>query len=379
MIAVVLRKPGLLELADVPMPALVTDRDILIRVEACGICGSDLRYAIGENPWALHTLGRHVPNPPNIILGHEYSGVVVEVNSRAYEHLLGLRVGAQAFRVCGQCEFCRSGRENLCRSTIHMGHAQGWGHQEYYPGAYAEYCLAWGDLVYPLPDHVSCDEAALADVLCVGVHTVTRAVNPAGDAICIGGGPIGLSIAQVAKLRGAAHVLVSEPSPIAKDVLAQIPGLIAVDPDRESIADAILRATGSAGVTTIYNSTGTAETILETLPLLSESGTYVNVAVHDTPLTFNAMALGSERSFTSSSNAFYRDVAEAYEMIFTGKVKMAPMITHHFALEDFAQAFDLLFQIPKQSFKATLHPGRKREPLTHEAPARARLVLAGVE
>ena len=91
--AVILRQPRLLEWADVPEPALTAAHDVLIRVEACGICGSDLRYWEGDNPWALHTLGYHVPNPPNIILGHEYAGVVAKVNSPAYEHLLGKRVG----------------------------------------------------------------------------------------------------------------------------------------------------------------------------------------------------------------------------------------------------------------------------------------------
>jgi L-iditol 2-dehydrogenase len=353
--AVVLRKPGVLELSDVPMPTLKAEHDILVRVEACGICGSDLRYSAGENPWALHTLGRHIPNPPNIILGHEYAGVVVEVNSKSFEHLLGRRVGVQAFRVCGDCQFCRTGFENLCRKTIHMGHAQGWGGMEYYPGAYAEYCPAWGDLVYPIPESIPLDEAALADVLCVGVHAVGRAARFDGNVLCIGGGPIGLGAAQVAKARGASRVWVSDPSPIAQSVLAKYPGITPIDPERVPLADAL------QSVATIYNSLGSAETILESLPLLSEAGVYVNIAVHDTMLHLNAAALGAERVFTSSSNATYSDVAEAYEMICAQRVRMAPMITHRFALEDFAEAFDLLRQSPKQAFKVILNPTRPRK------------------
>ena len=100
--------------------------------------------------WALHTLGRHVPNPPNIILRHEYAGVVAKVNSPAYGHLLDRRLGVQSFRTCGKCDFCCSGSQNLCRNTIHMGHAQGWGQMDYYLGAYAEYCLGWADLLFPI-------------------------------------------------------------------------------------------------------------------------------------------------------------------------------------------------------------------------------------
>jgi threonine dehydrogenase-like Zn-dependent dehydrogenase len=354
--AVVLRRPQVLEVADVPKPRLTDPVHVLIRVEACGICGSDLRYWAGENPWALHTLGRHVPNPPNIILGHEYAGVVVEVNSSAYEHLLGKRVGVQSYRTCGECGFCRSGRQNLCRRTIHMGHAQGWGEMDLYPGAYAEYCLGWGDLLYPLPDSLPFDEAAMADVLCVGVHVVGRAARPDGDALCIGGGPVGLSIAQVAKAGGALRVFISEPSECARRVLEQYPEFILIDPAREGLAGSIARVRGEAGVAAVYDSIGAAETMMEAIPLLEESGTYVNVAVHDVPVTINAAALGSERTITSSSNAHYSDVQKAYEYLFSGEVKVGPMLTHRFALENAQAAFDLLLATPKQAFKAVLLP-----------------------
>ena len=97
--AVVLKRARELALMDIPRPQLSEPDHVLIQVKACGICGSDVRYWAGENPWALHTLGRHVDNPPNMVLGHEYSGVVVEVNSPQYEHLLGKRVGAQALMI----------------------------------------------------------------------------------------------------------------------------------------------------------------------------------------------------------------------------------------------------------------------------------------
>lgn len=358
--AVILRQPKVLEMTEVPKPRLTEKHHVLIKVVACGICGSDLRYWMGENPWALHTLGHHIPNPPNIILGHEFAGIVAEVNSSTYEHLLGRRVGAQAFRVCGECKFCRSGRENLCPRTIHIGHAQGWGEMEVYPGAYADYCLAWGDLLYAIPDDVPLENAAMADVVCVAVHVVGRSRNVCGDVLCIGGGPIGLSIAQVARARGARNVFVSEPSPQAREVLTRFSDIVAIDPTREAIADVLLGSIGCTCVTTIYDSIGTTETMIEALPLLEESGTYVNVAIHDSPLTFSAASLGSERTITSSSNAFYSDVEKAYELICTGRVDVQPMLTHRFALQDYAEAFELLLRTPKEAFKAILMPGDDR-------------------
>ncbi|HWR52807.1 MAG TPA: alcohol dehydrogenase catalytic domain-containing protein [Bryobacteraceae bacterium] len=353
--AVVLRKPRVLEYMEVPAPKLTRAEEVLIEVKACGICGSDLRYWEGENPWALHTLGHHVDNPPNIIMGHEYAGVVVQVNSAGYEHLLGCPVGVQPYRVCGQCEFCRSGRHNLCKRTIHTGHAQGWGEMEFYPGAYAEYCVAWGDLVYPIPEGISFQEAAMADIFGVAVHAAGRARIPKGAAVlCIGGGPVGLSIAQVARVQGAGEVFVAETSPVAQTILGQFDLTVV---DSGSLREALAAHLSRPEVAVIYDSVGSRETFTEAIPLLDVSGVYVNVAVHAASLAFNATQLGSERTLTTSSNAYYEDVRQAYDLIYTRQVRVGPMITHCLPLTEYAKAFDLLLSAPRQAYKVVLRPG----------------------
>ena len=346
--AVVLRKPKDMVLMDIPYPKMTAANHVVVKVEACGICGSDLRYWAGENPWALHTLGKHVDNPPNMVLGHEFAGVVVEVNAAEYEYLLGKRVGVQAFRTCGECALCRSGHENLCQHTLHIGHAQGWSGMEFFPGGYAEYCLAWADLLHPMDGHVTFEEEAMRDILGVAVHAVGRTTTREGATVlCIGGGPAGLSIAQVAKARGAQEVFISEISPLARGVIAQYDGLTAIDPAAQSLADVLQ----GRRCTAIFDSVGTAATLQEALPLLAEAGTYVNLAVHETQFTFNAIALGSERTLTTTSNAFYRDEREAHALLASGAVNVKPMITHRFALEEFAQAFELLLREPKEAYK----------------------------
>ena len=354
--AVVLTEPRKLELMEVPRPVLLDPRHVLIEVKACGICGSDLRYWAGENPWALHTLGKPVPNPPNMILGHELSGVIVEVNADKFESLLGTRVGVQAFRTCGRCSLCTSGRENLCKSTTHIGHAQGWGKMAYYPGGYAEYCLAWADLLHPMADHVSFEQEAMRDILGVAVHAVGRTRIREGESVlCIGGGPGGLCIAQVARARGARTVLVSERSPFAYRVLSHFEGLISIDAANQAPSDAVRQHVDSAHVAAVFDTVGTAETVALALPLLAESGTYVNLAVHDVPLELSVSSLGSERTITTSSNAFYRDEREAHELIHTGAVDVHSMITHRFPLEAYQQAFDLLLHEPKEAYKVILY------------------------
>lgn len=359
--AIVLQKPRTLVLTDIPEYSLTEEDHVLIKVEACGICGSDLRYWAGENPWALHTLGRHIDNPSNLVMGHEYAGEVVRVNSKKYEYLLGKRVGVQAFKVCEECSFCKSRRENLCRNMIHMGHAQGWGEMDFYPGAYAEYCLGWADLLHPIPDHVSFAEAAMADILCVAVHVVGRTnIYEGANVLCFGGGPAGLSIAQVAKTMGAKNIFISDPSPLARKVAGTFEEFIIIDPNREDVSQVIQEHIGDEKCIAIFDSVGSREQIVSGFTLLEEQGTYVNMAVHDVPLEINAKLLGSERTITTSSNAFYKDVKKAYRLIESGIIDVKPWITHQLPLEEYEKAFELLLRNPKAAYKVVFEPWKSK-------------------
>lgn len=122
--AVVLVSPGKLLVEEIPIFPLKFN-EVQIKVSACGICGSDIRYFNGENPWALHTLGMQLKNPPNIVLGHEFCGTVHDVGSKENENLIGKRVVVSPFKTCGVCRDCRNGNYNLCKFTKHIGHAAG--------------------------------------------------------------------------------------------------------------------------------------------------------------------------------------------------------------------------------------------------------------
>jgi len=355
--AVVLKKPKTLELMNVPEFELREKNHVLIKVKACGICGSDLRYWAGDNPWALHTLGRHIDNPPNMIMGHEFAGEVVQVNDKKYEHLLRRKVGVQSYRVCGKCTFCKSGRENLCRDMIHIGHAQGWGSMDYFPGAYAEYCLGWADLLHPLADNLTYPEAAMADILCVAVHVVGRTtIYEGANVLCIGGGPAGLSIGQFAKSKGAGNVYISDPSAIAREVISKYPDFTIINPREQDLGEIIRGVNGNERCAAIFDSVGSNETINMALPLLEESGTYVNLAVHKTPFKFDGSLIGSERTLTTSSNAFYQDLVDAYELLNKGIIDVKPWITQRLPLEKYNEAFDLLLKDPKEAYKVVFEP-----------------------
>jgi len=339
--AAVLKTARQLVVEDVPVPTLARD-EVLVRVAACGICGSDLRYFEGENPWALHTLGVSTPNPPNIILGHEFAGEVVETADDCFKDLVGRRVVVSPYRACGLCALCRSGRYNLCRATIHLGHGAGWADRDYYPGGMAEYCPVWGDKAYVLPDHVSYDEATILDIAGVGLHAVSvGAMPPNADVAVLGAGPLGLCILQIARAWGANSTFCTDvyekPLEMARAFHAEEAILSS---DREP-ADVVLDRTSGVGVDMVFDTVGTSETQRQGLKMLAPGGSLVNLVANRNRVSLELVELAGERSIRTSTNYFFHDFQAAIDLAASGRLNLAPLITHRFPLGEVERAFQI--------------------------------------
>lgn len=328
---------------DVPRPQLSAGQ-VLIKVSKCGICGSDVRYFHGENPWAKQTLGRHVDNPPNIILGHELAGVVHEVFDKSDAHLIGKRVGVNTWITCGRCDFCRNGRENLCTYTKHLGHGQGWGKMDFYPGGMAEFCPAFASGVYELPENVTDEQATFFDPLIAAIHAVeVGRPKPLDKVAILGAGPIGLLIAQVVRVYGATRTFITD---IAQEniAIAEKTGVdfaLNLSGSPDSLRELVMEKTDSQGVDLVFNTVGTTASILESLEILKKGGTLVLMAAKEDELSFPSLLLSAERTVKTSSNAMYADFPKAVELVAAGQVNVEPLITHRFALSDAVSAFDV--------------------------------------
>ncbi len=210
----------------------------------------------------------------------------------------------------------------------------------------------------------------MADIYCVAVHVVGRTQLYEGvSVLCIGGGPAGLSIAQIAELRGAKEIVLSDPSPIARKVIGEIGRYTVLDPLERDLVSSIVELRGNRKFAAIYDSVGSEETMTTALGLLEESGTYVNLAVHSANISLDATALGSERTLTTSSNAFYHDLSEVFGLLNAKTIDVAPLITHRFPLEDYERAFELLLRSPKGAFKVVFEPQAKQPPTKHKEMA----------
>ncbi len=328
---------------------------VIVQVAACGICGSDLRYYHGENPWALHTLGKVRPNPPNIVLGHEFAGRVVEAGN--YPHLLGKRVAVMSFKTCGECKDCRRGAEHLCKNTMHLGHGAGWGQRDYYPGGMAEKCLAWGSLCFEMPDDMSFEEAALLDVVGVGVHAANIAgVAPGSSVAVYGAGPIGNAIMQASRAMGASKACVVDTYNVALDIARACGASLAIKAGDGDPSAAIREACGG-GCSAVFDTVGTPETLRQCLGLLAEGGTLVILAVHDMELALNPLDIGSERCVKTSCNFLPEEFPLSLSLLASGQIDVKPWITHRFSLDSVEEAFRTMLNKEEcGAFKIVIEP-----------------------
>ena len=335
---------------------------VLVRVAACGVCGSDFRYFVGENPWAQHTLGRFVPNAPNIVLGHEYAGTVVAVLSAKNEHLLGKRVAPVCSKVCGACADCRAGRSRLCETTVHMGHGQGWGERDFYPGAYCRYAPAWGAGCFEIPEHVSFEEAAMMDILAVCVHVAEQGqVQPGRPVLTIGAGPAGNGVAQVALAMGASHAVLLDRSGTAIEIAARQgigTAINTVSMSGEQITET-LHALAPEGFGSVYDTVGTRQSLSLGIGVLGKAATLVNLAVHDGEIPLNFLRLGSERRIVTSCNFEVGDYAKALAWLAAGRLKVKEWMTPT-TLPELPGQFERITSNPEEKgvFKMVVDPWR---------------------
>jgi (R,R)-butanediol dehydrogenase / meso-butanediol dehydrogenase / diacetyl reductase len=254
----VYRRQGVIDVTTQPVPE-VGERDILIEVSHCGVCGSDLHFV-------LEGWGR-----PDSIQGHEYAGVVVAVGSAVTEWSVGDRVVGGGDGGCGRCEYCTTGRPSLC---IESG-TPGVGH---YQGAFAAYKLVSADNAIAVPEGMALRVAALTEPLAVALHGITRSgVQPAQRALVCGAGPIGaLSTAALAAM--GVEVTVSEPHPARRALATDVGAVRAIHPEDLPSTDGLMPNDIVEGAfDVVLECSGHREAMEQGLGQLKRTGTLVLV------------------------------------------------------------------------------------------------------
>ena len=256
--AAVLHKVRDLRIEEVPRPSLSSEGDVLIKMTAVGVCGSDCHF------YEEGRIATYVVETP-LILGHECSGAVVEVG-RAVRHLQpGDRVCLEPGVPCLKCEVCKSGRYNMCeREVPFMGTPPT-------DGAFCEYVVWPGHLVFKLPASLSLEEGALVEPLAVAVHAANRSGVRPGDSVAVlGAGPIGLMCLQAASAYGAGPIYATDVIPYRLEFARKL-GARAINA-RESDPVAAIREVTGRGADVVYETAGTVETVRQAMRLVRPGG-----------------------------------------------------------------------------------------------------------
>lgn len=225
--------------------------DVLIQVKVCGVCGTDVHIYEGDKGAAEVT--------PPTILGHEFSGVVVEVGADVTAFRPGDRVSVDPNCYCGACEPCRSGVAHYCQQMIGYGTTVN--------GGFAEYCAVNQRQVYRLGENTSFLQGAMAEPVACCLHGIDMCrIQPGCQVVVIGGGMIGLLMVQLARLAGAAKVALLEPVEVKREMGRKLGADVCIDPIHEDAAQ-MLRAAGMHWIHTVIECVGNPRTIAQAIEL----------------------------------------------------------------------------------------------------------------
>ncbi len=313
-----------------PQPELAPGM-VLLRVRRAGICGSDSHY------FAHGDCGPFVPTRP-FILGHEFTANVVALGEGVTSPAIGTRVTVNPARACGFCAYCASGRRNLCRKTIMLGSAST---KPPTDGAFAEHVTVRADQCHVLPAQMDDDVGAMMEPLAVALHAVKRAGAVSGKRVLVmGGGPIGLLAAMTARAFGAAPVGLSDIVAARRQTALDLGADVALDPVAEDLADRVRELAGD-GFDVILEASGARPALRQAFDLIRPGGTIVQIGTlgnEDVPLPANHLML-REIQFVGSFR--YGDVFdEAIRLAASGRVKLHPLLTGVFPLDQAAQALN---------------------------------------
>jgi L-iditol 2-dehydrogenase len=329
-----------IEMREVADIRLAGKRDVLVRVERVGVCGSDVHY------YETGRIGSQVVKFP-FIVGHECSGTVAEIGSDVSRVKVGDKVTVDPAQSCGKCDQCRAGRENTCRNLRFLG-TPGQGN-----GCLCEYIVMGEDSLYPLGDKVTLDQGALCEPLSIGVYAARRgAVKGSDDVAILGAGPIGLSVILGCHGRGAKSVYMTDVLDYRVEVARKAGAMWAGNADKSDIVEEILEqqprasaATGDVaiGMDVVFECAGKLETLDQAVELLKPGGRLILVGIpREDRVSFAIDKIRRKELTIINIRRQNGCVQEALDLVASGEADVDFMVTHRFKLEDAQEAFELV-------------------------------------
>ncbi len=325
-------------LKDIDKPE-VGHNDVLIQVRRTAICGTDI-HIFKWDDWAKATI------PVPLAVGHEFSGQIVAMGEEVRGFAIGDRVSAEGHITCGVCRNCRAGRRHLCMNTSGVGVNR--------PGAFAEFISVPAFNAFKLPDSISDDMASILDPLGNATHTALSFDLVGEDVLITGAGPIGVMAVAVAKYAGARHVVITDVNEYRLDLARKMGATRAVNVSKETLDDVMKELRMEEGFDVGMEMSGNPQAFRDMLRTMHHGGkiAILGIPPEETSVDWNQIIFKG----LVLKGIYGREMFETWykmsSMLQSG-LDIAPIITHHFPMDEFQPAFELMES--GQSGKVILH------------------------
>ena len=320
------RRPGIW-LDEIAEPK-VGHNDVLIKIAKTAICGTDMHIYKWDS-WAQKTI------PVPMAVGHEYYGHIVEIGSEVAGFNVGDRVSGEGHITCGYCRNCRAGRRHLCRNSVGVGVNR--------PGAFAEYLAIPAGNAFKLSAAISDDVASILDPFGNATHTAL-AFNMVGEDVLItGAGPIGIMAVAIARFVGARHVVITDVNDYRLQLARNMGASRAINIARESLDQTMKDLDMQEGFDVGLEMSGNAAALRELLRTMHHGGSVAILGIppDDTAIDWNQVIFKG----LTLKGIYGREMFETwYKMssLLQSGLSLAPIITHHFAIEDYIKGFETM-------------------------------------
>jgi len=338
-----LKKYMEMELAEMPKPATGPD-DVLVRVKACGICGSDIHGFDGST-------GRRIPP---IVMGHEAAGVIEETGANVKDFRAGDRVTFDSTVSCGDCFFCRRGESNLCDHRQVLGISC----EDYRRhGAFAEYISVPQNFVYKLPDALRFEHAAMIEAVSVAVHAAGLTPVALGDtAVVVGSGMIGLLAIQSLRLRGCGRIIAVDIDDARLKLAAELGATNVANAQNCDVPAHVRGLTGGRGADIAMEVVGATQPVQTALACLRKGGALTLVGNSSPNIELPLQSVVTRQIKLTGSCASSGEYPACLDLLARGAIRVEPLITAKAPLTDGPSWFHRLYNREPNAMKVILEP-----------------------
>lgn len=334
-------EPDKMEIRKIEMPQ-PKEKEVLVELEYVGICGSDVHYFHDGR------CGDYVVDG-DFILGHECAGTVIAVGAKT-EHLkVGDKVALEPGITCGQCEFCKSGRYNLCPDVQFLATPP-------VQGCYENYIAFPENMCFKLPENISAKEGALIEPLSVGMHAANQGDVKLGDSVVIlGAGCIGLVTLLACKAHGASDITVVDVIPKRLEYAKKLGATRVINGIEKDAAAEVAKLTGGVGIDKVFETAGSPVTIRQTPYMVKNGGTIILVGISaQETIEFNFAKIMAKEAKIESVFRYKNIYPQAIAAISDGLIDVSGIVTHEFDFDDIQKAFDCAIHNKDEVVKAVI-------------------------